>query len=243
MTRSVMPGRVLVGATMLVLACFACSLVTSRTASAADAEYAIRWNPTEGGPKTSAAVLEALGDKSSDDDGYEIQYFDLVPPSDAPPEASAILRQRVKNGKKHELTFKYRSAKSLDAPTCPLAAPTETKNEVDVSLTASGEPKRAFSYSCTLESKAGPPAPPAALQARPRPCTSKMRRQKAVRLDAKVEEWHVAPDGLMFEVSRNGSDTPQDLAAFKSDIADVLMRAGVKPSDRSKTELGSACVR
>jgi hypothetical protein len=45
----------------------------------------------------------------------------------------------------------------------------------------------------------------------------------------------------MLEVSRNGKDTKKDLAAFKADIADPLIAAGVKPSDRSKTELGSAC--
>jgi hypothetical protein len=40
---------------------------------------------------------------------------------------------------------------------------------------------------------------------------------------------------------RGGSDTKADLAAFKREIADPLLDAGVEPSDRSKTELGGDC--
>ncbi len=209
-------------------------------ASPAAAEYAIRWDPVKGGPKTSAEAVKALDDKADEEDDFEIRYFDLERPGDAPAGSSAIVRERVKNAKKHELTVKYRAAEPLRKPKCPLPDPSESKSEIDVSLTKA-EPKRVYSYSCTLESKTGPIAVPAELHAKPKSCSSTMHRVKTKTLGAKVEEWHLPGDLLMLEVSRSGSDTKADLAKFEREIADPLLAAGVEPSDRSKTELGGDC--
>ena len=66
-----------------------------------------------------------------------------------------------------------------------------------------------------------------------------MTRLKTTSL--KVEEWHLPGDVVMVEVSRNASPSDADLKAFQEDVVAKLLRAGVKPSDRSKTELGSRC--
>lgn len=204
----------------------------------AAAEYAMRWDIQEGGPQTAEEALKALKLKAKDPDKYEIRYFDFTPPGDAPDGFTAILRQR-KTKKKHELTFKYRGAKELPAVKCPISTePDEEKEEVDISVLAKGETKRSSSYSCTVESKDGPVAPPQELKAKGLECVNEMTRYKAG--DLKIEEWHLPGEETFIEVSHNGADTPQDLESFKKIVA-KLVKAGAKPSDRSKTELGSDC--
>lgn len=230
------PARLLLAASIVVV----CG---ARSGAPADpAEYAVRWNPAEGGPKTSSAILCALDDTFTGDvDEYEIRYFDVKAPADAPAHAKTILRRRVKNGTKHELTLKYRGDDQLASPSCALPEPDESKSEVDVTVTSADEPRRAFSFSCTVKSKTGPIAPPPALEAHPRPCGSTMRRRETKRLKAKVEEWRLPNGTTMMEVSREGHDTTEELAAFKDKIVALLLDAGIRPLDASKTELGSDC--
>lgn len=204
----------------------------------ADAEYAMRWDIEAGGPRTAEEVLKALKLKAKDPDKYEIRYFDFTPPGDAPDGFTVILRQR-KTRKKHELTFKYRGAKELPPVDCPISSkPDEEKEEVDVSVLGGGATKRSHSYSCTVESKDGPVKPPQKLKAQALECVNQMTRYKAG--DLKIEEWHLPGGETFIEVSHNGSDTQKDLKSFQK-IVDKLVKEGAKPSDRSKTELGSDC--
>jgi len=223
---------------LFILLLLPSSLAAQTAAEPTEAEYAMRWNGDEGGPQTAKNVLKELGEKAEESKDYEIQYFDFTPPDDAPAGFKSILRQR-KSGKKFELTFKYRGDQPLPTWACPLSAtPDESKEEVDVSILATGEIKRSYSYSCTLESK-NPIDPPKELKASPKACSSKMTRFKAGKL--KVEEWHLPGNVTLVEVSRNGLNTQDDLDSFRSKIVKNLVKAGVKPSDRSKTELGSDC--
>ncbi len=201
------------------------------------AEYAMRWNSDEGGPQTAKKALKALGKEAEESKDYEIRYFNFTPPGDAPAGFKSILRQR-KSGKKHELTFKYRGDRPLSTWKCPLSDPDEEKEEVDVSILAEGEIRKSYSYSCTLEGK-DPIDPPKELKASPKDCSNRMTRLKSGNL--KVEEWHLPGGVTLVEVSQNGSNTPKDLIAFHCKIVDDLVEEGVKPSDRSKTELGSDC--
>jgi hypothetical protein len=213
------------------------SLAAQPAAEPQDAEYAMRWNGDKGGPRTAKKVLKALGKEAEESKDYEILYFDFPPPEDAPAGFKSILRQR-KSGEKHELTFKYRGDHPLSAWKCPISsAPDESKEEVDVSVLAEGQTKRSFSYSCTLKGSK-PIEPPQELKASPKSCSSKMTRLKAGKL--KVEEWHLPEGVTLVEVSRNGSNTPQDLESFQ-EIVGKLVKEGVEPSDRSKTELGGDC--
>ncbi len=204
------------------------------------AEYAIRWNAKEGGPKTAKETLDVLQDQQKDSDSYAVQYFAFTPPKEMPKGVRAILRQRQKGKKKYELTFKYRSDHSLELLRCPLAeSPDESKDEVDISFVGLSESRRAYSHSCTIESEDDPVKPPPALAAQPINCTSKMVRLKTNTL--KVEEWHLPGDVVMVEVSRNASPSESDLVAFRQDVVERLIHSGVQPSDRSKTEIGSSC--
>ncbi len=56
----------------------------------------------------------------------------------------------------------------------------------------------------------------------------------------KVEEWRLADDRLVIEVSRGGATTRRR-EAFRRKVAAPLMAAGIVPSSSSKTELGSRC--
>lgn len=203
------------------------------------AEYAMRWDIEEGGPRTAKKALEVLGKKADESVDYKIRYFDLAPPQDAPAGFAPILRRR-KSDKMHELTFKYRGDHPLADWSCPLSSsPDESKGEVDVSILAGDQTKRSFSYSCTLESKKGRLKPPRELKAHVKSCTNRMKRLKAGRL--KIEEWHLPGHVTLVEVSRNGDNTQADLDSFRHDVVDKLLAVGVKPSDRSKTEIGSSC--
>lgn len=213
------------------------SLAAQPAAEPKDAEYAMRWNSGDGGPQTAKKVLKALGKEAEESKDYEILYFDFTPPGDAPAGFKSILRQR-KSGKKYELTFKYRGDHPLSTWKCPLSGNPERKEEVDVSILAEGEIRKSYSYSCTLEDK-DPIAPPKELKASPKDCSNRMTRLKSGNL--KVEEWHLPGGVTLVEVSRNGSNAPKDLIAFHCKIVDELVEEGVKPSDRSKTELGSDC--
>jgi hypothetical protein len=225
----------------IIMASLALSLLLPGVSSASElkaAEYAIRWDTVEGGPKTVGEVLEVLGKDADDTDKYTIQYFELKAPEDAPEGFKAILRQRQKKNK-YELTFKYRGDRALSSWTCPLAEePAESKAEVDVSVVGD-EIKRAFSYSCTIESVGLPIPPPEALGAVPKLCTSKMTRTKAGKL--KVEEWALPGGVTMIEVSKNGEVTDDDPEGFRKKVVEKLVDKGIKPSDRSKTELGGTC--
>jgi len=203
------------------------------------AEYAIRWNVSEGGPQTAAEALTVLGQSQTDSDDYEVQYFEFMPPTGTPAGVTGILRQRKKK-KKYDLTFKFRSDSEVGPLRCPISdTPDEIKDEVDIAILGPNDSKRAYSRSCTVETQNTPATPPPALAAKPRGCTSAMTRLKAGTL--KVEEWHLPGGVIIVEVSRNGSTSESDLAAFQQDVVKKLLGAGVKPSRSSKTELGSSC--
>jgi len=203
------------------------------------AEYAVRWDIQEGGPKSAKDALEALHLKAEKFEDFVVQYFEFKPPSDTPNGFKPILRARTKGNKKHELTFKLRGDRALSSWTCPLASPVKPKQEVDVSVLGTNQTKRAFSYSCAQESKVGAVDPPAALDAHLASCASQMVRFEVGEL--KVEEWHLPGDVVLVEVSRGGVDTPADLASFLKEVVEPLVGAGAKPSQSSKTDLGSDC--
>ena len=184
--------------------------------------------------------MDALKQQPTDSDDYEVQYFDFTPPKDAPNDFTSILRQRKKGKKKYQLMFKYRGDHALVNWKCPISAtPAESKIEVDISILGPSESRRVYSHSCSVESENGPVKPPQVLAAKPKTCTNKMTRLKAGAL--KVEEWHLPGDVTMVEVSRNASTSQSDLDSFRRDVVEKLLSVGVKPSDRSKTELGSSC--
>jgi hypothetical protein len=166
---------------------------------------------------------------------YRVRYWELPTPVSAPAGATPVLRERTKAGGKTEFRLKYRFSRPLTAAwACPAGAAYQPEEEVDVSVGEGGTAARVYSYACTL--KAG--APPAALNARPKSCSVAMTRFASEGL--KVEEW-VMPDGARtIEVSKAAADSVDELESFRQ-VAEKLLAKGAKPSDRSKTELGSGC--
>ena len=80
-------------------------------AAAQDAEFAVRWDPRQGGPATPQDALRELRLKASAPSHFEVQYFEFTPPAGLPAGFDAILRKRLTAGEA-ELTFKLRG----DAP-------------------------------------------------------------------------------------------------------------------------------
>lgn len=199
------------------------------------AEYAVRWDPTQGGPANARELLAFLGASGGGGHAYEVRYFDMPRPEGAPAGAATILRLRVADGGDAEVRLKYRTEQPLEGRWgCPAGASFDKSEEVDVTFTAGAAPVRMFAYSCTLE--AG--APPAFLGATPKSCAARMVRYKHG--DDKIEEWTLPGGAVRLEVSRTTSGKPKHEAKFR-ELVDRLRARGVKPLDESKTELGSRC--
>lgn len=199
------------------------------------AEYAVRWDPAEGGPASVRELLAFLGAQASTGRAYEVRYFDFPRPANAPPDSIAILRQRTREDGKAEIRLKYRSAHPLpESWACPDGARFKKAEELDVSFAASPEPARVYAYSCTLVAK----APPAVLGATPKSCAARMVRYEFE--GDKIEKWTLPGGGARLEVSRAAPNGPEQLAKF-GELVERLRARGVKPLDESKTEFGSRC--
>ena len=209
-----------------------------------EAEFAVRWDPRQGGPASPEDALRALRRNAGERSQYEVRYYDFTPPPDVPEGFAPILRQRV-SGPHHELSFKLRGNRPLpDAPAlarwpCPLGATKDRKDEVDVSYVAADRSVTAWSRSCNLNAKNAPPQPPAALQARPKACTSTMTRLRSGSL--KVEEWKLADGSVLIEASRPASYRPKSARAFERDVLKPLLALKIQPLARSKSALGGDC--
>ena len=199
------------------------------------AEYAVRWDPTQGGPANARELLAFLGASGGGGHVYEVRYFDLPRPESAPAGATPILRLRAAEGGDAEVRLKYRTEQPLEARWgCPAGASFEKSEEVDVTFAGSATPVRMYAYACTLDA----PAPPAFLGATPKSCAARMVRYKNG--DDKIEEWTLPGGALRLEVSRTTSGSPKHEKKFRK-LVDRLRARGVKPLDESKTELGSRC--
>jgi len=225
---------------------FSILLLFSSAVLAEDAaEFALRWDPTAGGPKTAIEVISQLQLPSSDDvKEYKVSYFSVASPSDLPAGYSVIARQRSK-GKKTELTIKYRGdtplPETFDIETwnCPLGVDAEKKYEVDISLLPDAEVKKAYSVSCSIETKKNI-AFPSELNATQIGCESRMHRYKTS--DLKIEEWTFQPGAQkLIEVSKNGQDNANDFETFKTEVATPLIDSGIRPIVGSKSASAATC--
>ena len=199
------------------------------------AEYAVRWDPSQGGPADVRELLAFLGASEGGGRAYEVRYFDLPRPVGAPAGATPILRLRTADDGDAEVRLKYRTEQPLEGRWgCPDGARFEKSEEVDVTFAASAMPVRMYAYSCTLDAK----APPALLGATPKSCAAHMVRYKHG--GDKIEEWTLPGGAIRLEVSRAVSNDAKHEAKFGR-LVDRLRARGVKPLDESKTELGSRC--
>jgi hypothetical protein len=206
------------------------------------AEYAVRWDPSEGGLANAQEVLAFLNAPKKNGEAYEVRYFDLEPPASAPPDSITILRKRGKLGRKRvklgggtEICLKYRRTHPLvERWECPHDSSYEKVEEVDFSFVGTGMPNRVYSYSCTLIAQEPPPS----LNAVPKKCASQFVRYQFEGF--KIEEWTLPGENVKVEVSHSAKNTRAELAKF-AEFVSKLRERGVKPLDQSKTELGSRC--
>lgn len=215
-------------------------------AATMDAEFAVRWDPKQGGPATPQDALRELQRKAGKPQHFEVQYFDFTPPAGLPAGFDPILRKRISGGEA-ELTFKLRGDAPLPAqPTlkqwaCPLGATQDRKDEVDVTLLGAGRVLTAHSRSCSIESRDLGLQPPAALQPQPKGCGSTMTRLTSGKL--KVEQWQLADGTVLIEASRPGKHTPASQQAFEREVLEPLLALKVQPLQRSKSAIGGECAR
>jgi hypothetical protein len=201
----------------------------------ARAEYAVRWDPSEGGLPNARALLEFLGVPEETGEVYEIRYFDLPGPAGAPPDSAVILRQRRRGDGRGELRLKYRRDRALEGPwQCPAGGAFQAKEEVDVFVAGPGDLSRVYSYSCDLSTS----DPPRSLSASPKRCVSRVVRYAYGGL--KIEEWTLPGGSRQLEVSRSAPNDGEELRYFER-LVTRLLEKGIRPSQRSKTELGSQC--
>lgn len=206
-------------------------------------EFAVRWDPAEGGPRDAGEVAKAFRWRVKDESTYVVRYYRATTASDAYAGMQVVIRER-RSRERTELTFKLRSDRpmvglpDLDLWTCPLGGKAHPKDEIDVSFTGAADVRRIHSRSCTVELDGEGSEIVSKLNARPLPCTSRMRRLRAD--DYKVEEWSLPNGTRLIEVSRNGRDRQDEMAQFGRAIVEPLHRLGARPAARSKTA-GSEC--
>ena len=199
------------------------------------AEYAVRWNPAQGGPTSAAETLAFLGAGDVPSARYEVRFYDLPAPHGAPAGATVILRRRAASDGSTEIRLKYRTSSPLGAWACPNPS-FQAKVQVDVAFGADA-PSRVDSYSCVLAAS----EPPADLHAVPKKCVSRMVRYDATpTVGYKVEAWTLPDGSQRLEISRTTRNSADELARF-AHLVEGLVARGVRPLEESKTELGSRC--
>jgi hypothetical protein len=225
-------------------------VLSSAIAADREAEFAIRWNPSNGGvktiPKTAKEVINLLALPHPKVDEYEVSYFSIATPSDIPKGYSVIARQRTK-GQRTQLMIKYRGDSPLPETysyntwQCALGTNAERKYEVDVTLLLEEKTKRTYSLSCSLRDD-GKITFPSNLNAKQLGCKSKMLRYESNGI--KIEEWTFYPgEEKIIEVSKSGQDNNNDFNEFKTKAASKLISSGIQPLESSKSATGTDCTR
>lgn len=207
------------------------------------AEYAFRWSPVAGGPRTLEDIVSTLGQRDGKRTSFVVRYYAVAAPPGAAPHYSAIGRERDSAGGTQS-TFKLRGATPLptDGPLaswqCPFADPTQDKREVDIGWNAAGMPTRTWSHSCDADGHLAQLLP-ARVVTGPAGCSSDVVRLTIKQL--KIERWTLPGGAVTFEVSSKGRDRAADLQAFERKVVAPLQAAGAKPMGSSKTETATRC--
>jgi len=220
----------------VVAAAASCIAPAATLPPIAGAEYAIRWNPRDGGPATAVDTLALLKLRAKHTDKFSVDYYDLPPSPTTPPGFATILRQRVDAAGHATVTWKLRGDHVLAAASCPLRDARDRKAEVDVGFGSVDTVTRRYSYSCTsddLETASS------LLYARVNGCPAAVTRNDAGRV--RVEEWRLPGGGVLLEVSGSGADTSTALEQFRRQVVEPLLAAGIRPAQESKTDQVSRC--
>ncbi|QSI33285.1 hypothetical protein GNX71_28445 [Variovorax sp. RKNM96] len=219
-------------------------------ASALEAEYAFRWDPSKGGPVSAEAARDALNVGTTRERSFEVRYL-VAGQSPSVPAGLVVLARERSNEDGPESTYKLRGPESIQTTTalqgmsCPLTGP-KMKSKLELDIGWSREkvadaigPKRMVSWSCEVEAAASS-AFPMQLQVIPLGCSSRVRRLKAG--DWKIEEWMLPKGRRAIEVSFSAADSDINSQKFQKAV-DQLLALGSEPIEESKSVLGSDCSR
>ena len=201
-----------------------------------EAEYAVRWLPSEGGPATAKDVLTLLDLGDAKMDSFEVRYYDAPVTKSAPAHTRTILRERERDGAEDEILVKFRRVAPLEGDwNCPLGSAAKRSSQVDVGFAPDGDVVRVYSYSCEIRADSFP----ASVHATPHACSIFFTRATAKKY--KVETWPLPNGRALIDVSHVGPDSKKELAKFQAVVA-RLLDAGAHPRSESKTELAGACL-
>lgn len=217
----------------------------------ASAEYALRWDPGQGGPQDAQAVLQLLGLKDDKPKVFLIRYFSVKQPAGLPAGFAVIARQR-ETGETTEASYKLRGPKPLGKLpkayrwACPLAAAAADQDERDITWLArpAGQPdagslpvRTVYSRTCSTAAKLLDSLP-ASHQPRAPGCETSMKRFKDK--GVKVEVWSMPQGAQILEVSfKVDDDKAPARLAFEQGRVRPLLAAGAVPLQENKTQLNS----
>lgn len=223
--------------------------------AAGNAEYAVHWNPAEGGPASLDAVKDLLALKKVKTKSFEVKVFSVKQPIVLPLEVQIIARERTSEDGV-ESSYKLRADVPLDllvpavGLVCPFPSATwDLESDViwgpsmDVPASAPMPdplPTRIkFSRTCSVDVSLRK-ALPASYEAREPDCTSSVVRYKGMTKgkEIKIEQWKLAGDGKLLEVSMKvAEDSVARRDDFNASVVAPLIAARARPSASSKTEL------
>ena len=223
----------------------------AQPACSASAEFALRWDPSQGGPQDAQKALQLLGLQDDKPKAFVIRYFSVKQPASLPKGYAVIARQRETGGKP-QASYKLRGTKPLDKLpqsyqwACPLAGAGADEDERDITWLArpagpsAAKPwpvRTVYSRTCSAAATLLDALPASHAPHAPG-CESTMTRFKDKGL--KVEVWTLPQGATMLEVSfKVDVDTPQARQAFEQAWVKPLLAAGAWPLSDNKTALNS----
>lgn len=217
-------------------------LVQSPCWAALDAEYAVRWEEAQGGPKGLAEIASLLGLKDYKEQMATVAFFAVKQCSAVPEGFKLIARERVfkkKKGDAPEVMLKLRGPVTPGTdPTvawvCPLPKNNKSKVEVDVSWTGS-DMKKSLSRSCSQEDEFALKIIPKDLAPVAPKCRSEMQRFKGE--DLTIERWTLSDGRIVYEVSMSGQDDTESEQRFKKVVLQSL--PGIRPLSSGMTDIAT----
>jgi hypothetical protein len=223
--------------------------------NAGNAEYAVHWNPAEGGPASLDAVKKLPTLSNVTTKSFKVEVYSVKQPIVRPLEVQIIARERTTDNNV-ESSYKLRADVPLDllVPEVSLACPFQSATwnlETDVmwgpsmDVAASAPmpdplPTRIrFLRTCTVDLPVRK-ALPVSYEAKEPECTSSVIRYKGVTKDKdiKVEQWNLDSDRMLLEVSMEVvKDSVARRNDFTASVVAPLIAAVARPSASAKTEI------
>lgn len=240
---------------MSVFVALAAPVAVAAPLLAGKAEYAVHWNPADGGPVSLEAVRDLLKLEKVKTTSFQVRVFSVKRPVVLPGEVQIIARERTSEGGT-ESSYKLRADVPLQVlvPEVGLGCPFKSANwdhEIDVIWGPSTDtPASAplpnplpirikFSRTCSVDMPLLK-ALPGSYAAKEPDCISSVIRHKGATKgkEIKVEQWKFAGGATLLELSMKvEADSVAARDDFYVNVIAPLIAAKAHPSASTKTEL------